>query len=78
MVLFGVTCPLLGPRSFRLNEVRGKSHAKLTSSKPGHHETGPIYSGQIIATENTTWAPKWWFNKGNPLISVHTAVGEIL
>ena len=26
-------------------------------------------SGQIIATENTTWAPKWWFSKGNPLIS---------
>ena len=27
-------------------------------------------SGQIIATENTTdLPPKWWFSKGNPLIS---------
>ena len=26
-------------------------------------------SGQIIATENTSFHPKWWFSKGNPLIS---------
>ena len=27
------------------------------------------FSGQIIATENTSFHPKWWFSKGNPLIS---------
>ena len=26
-------------------------------------------AGQIIATENTSFHPKWWFSTGNPLIS---------
>ena len=26
-------------------------------------------SGQIIATENTSFHTKWWFSTGNPLIS---------
>ena len=26
-------------------------------------------SGQIIATSHDRFPPKWWFSKGNPLIS---------
>ena len=28
-----------------------------------------IQAGQIIATSHDRFSPKWWFSKGNPLIS---------
>ena len=28
-----------------------------------------IEAGQIIATSHDRFSPKWWFSKGNPLIS---------
>ena len=34
-----------------------------------HMLENDVYLGQISSRPHTTWAPKWWFSKGNPLIS---------
>ena len=51
-----------------LQEGVGSMHTSPSFNVP-HEALRYDGSGQIIATENTSFHPKWWFSKGNLFIS---------